>query len=284
MPGAASTVDTVVAANSTLPNGLAVALWAPRSGADLPVVVLIHGSHTHPGMYNDLASLLADRGFVVVAPEQEREVFGDKAYYPQQAFVNWALDFAAAENQRPDSVVHGRLDLTKSYLIGHSMGGGTALGITGDFDQFGLVVDPWSRPESLIATVVMGTHNIPPPRTGDPIPVTNKVPLAFFQGSIDSVVTLDQSERTFAVVNGVTPRMFVTVEGGNHFFMTDVDNPPGVNEDKAAMGLAQDLSVHSVAHWIVVWFRAAAGDAMSREALMDRGPLLEPHLKATIVE
>ena len=132
--------------------------------------------------------------------------------------------------------------------------------------------------------VVMGTHNIPPPRTGDPIPVTNKVPLAFFQGSIDSVVTLDQSERTFAVVNGVTPRMFVTVEGGNHFFMTDVDNPPGVNEDKAAMGLAQDLSVHSVAHWIVVWFRAAAGDAMSREALMDRGPLLEPHLKATIVE
>ena len=71
--------------------------------------------------------------------------------------------------------------------------GGVTLGVSGDFAQFGLVVDEWSRPPQLLAALAHGTHNIPPPRTGDPLPVDNQVPLAFIHGRIrgSKLLTLD---------------------------------------------------------------------------------------------
>jgi predicted dienelactone hydrolase len=278
-------VEGVVAYTSELPHGDPVVVWAPLSGSLLPVVVLIHGSHCRPQMYTLFASLLAERGFVVVAPEHRRELFGDVAHYPQQAFVNWAMDFAGAENARAGSPVAGRVDISRVLISGHSMGGGATLGIASDTAQFGLVVDEWSMPTELVAVAVSGTHNIPPPRTGDPIPVNNLVPIAFLQGTIDDVVKLDQVERTFAVVHGVTPRLFVEVIGGNHFFLTDTDSPGGANADRRPMELDQEVAVRSAADWTATWFEANLGDADAMAALR-RGASAdaEPHLRVTLIE
>ncbi len=255
--------------------------WAPLAGTSLPVVVFIHGSHTNPRMYTKYASLLAESGFIVVAPEQEREVFGDFAHYPQQAFVNWALEFVEAENLRPQSPIAGRVDRSQVFLVGHSMGGGTTLGVVGDFSQPGLSDQPWSVPSELKAAVVNATHNIPPPRTGDPVPVTNSVPLAFMQGSVDDVVTLDQAARTFAAVNGVLPRAFVTIEGGNHFFLTDVDNPEGANPDRASMQWDQDASVEAAAKWTANWFRANSGSSQAVALL--QGESLSSNVRVELI-
>ena len=207
-------------------------VFAPAGEQRLPLVVLVHGSHVHPRHYRRYASLLAEQGFVVVAPEHVREFMGSTAHYPQQAFVNWGLDWAREEDVRPGSPLQGRIDTATLFVVGHSMGGGTTLGICADVDQPGLVVDTWSRPPELVAVAVAGTHNIPPPRTGEPIPVDNKVPVAFLQGSSDGTVTKDQAERTFAALHGVEPRLWVELAGASHYFLTDDDEPEGSNPDR----------------------------------------------------
>lgn len=272
----------VTSFETTLPNGKALFVHAPESGDALPVVVLVHGSHTHPKHYSRYATALAADGFVVVAPEEEREVFGDTAHYPQQAFINWSLDWAVAENDRSGSPLAGRLDTSKLFLTGHSMGGGVTLGITGDFAQFGLVADEWSRPPQLLAAVAHGTHNIPPPRTGDPLPVEAQVPLAFIHGTADSVVTLDQSRRSFDVVSGALPRLFVEVAGGNHFLLNDSSSPKGVNPDKATVTLDQELSIAAAARWSALWFRANSGDDDALATL--RTGADEPHVTVDLLE
>jgi len=210
---------------------------------------------------------------------------GRTAHYPQQAAINWVLDWATAENTREGSPLFGRIDTDRLFLSGHSMGGGAVLGIVSDFSQAGLVVDEWSRPPQLIAAVAHGTHNIPPPRTGDPLPVDNQVPLAFIHGASDGVVTLDQSQRSFDVVHGVLPRLFVTIDGSTHFFLTDDDAPEGANADKnGPASLPQEVSVPTAARWTALWFKAASGDDEAAAVLRKGAGADEPHVAVTYLE
>lgn len=275
----------VIALETTVESGDSALVWGPASGdGPFPLVVIVHGSHMHPKHYANYASALAREGFVVIAPEHVRTVFGDTAHYPQQAFINWGLNWAREANARADSPFAGRIDTETMFLTGHSMGGGVVFGVASDFDQPGLVVDEWSRPKELVAVVVNGTHNIPPPRTGDPLPIDNLVPLAFFQGSVDTVVTADQVNRTFDVVRGVKPYLKVILEGGNHFFISDTDNPEGANPDQSPMTLDQATSVASTAKWTALWFKATAGDDEAKAALMIGAGDDEPHLTVTYID
>jgi dienelactone hydrolase len=275
---------------TTVRSGEKALVWAPVEGSALPVVVLVHGSHCTPAMYDGYATGIAREGFLVVAPEQVRTVFGDTAHYPQQAFMNWGHDWAIAENDREGSPLFGRVDTDHVFITGHSMGGGVSLGVASDFGQMGLVDDDWSMPKELVAAVVNGTHNIPPPRTGDPLPVDNKVPIAFFSGSIDSLVTLDQVSRTFAGVRGVKPYLQVVLEGGNHFFLNDEDSPPGARPDPNTMAIPQDVSVDSTARWTALWFKANLGDEAALAALESASAAGnagasadEPHVKVSYI-
>jgi dienelactone hydrolase len=253
--------------STTVASGLSALAWAPLEGDALPVVVLVHGSHCTPSMYDGYATGLARAGFVVIAPEQIRTVFGDTAHYPQQAYVNWGLDWAIGENEREGSPLRGRIDTEHLFITGHSMGGGVSLGVASDVAQMGLSDDEWSRPRQLVAAAVNGTHNIPPPRTGDPLPVDNKVPIAFVQGTADGLVTAEQVERTFAVVHGVKPWLRVLIDGGNHYFITDADAPDGARPDPVPMALDQAASVAAAASWTATWFRSVMGDADAAERL-----------------
>ena len=170
----------------------------------LPIVAWANGGcRNSSGEFRNFLSEIASHGFLVVAigPAAYSAVMGSEAPTgtSQATQLIDGVDWAIAENERDGSPLKGRIATDRVFLTGHSMGGGTTLGIIGDFEQFGLVVDEWSRPPQLLAAVVHGTHKIPPPRTGDPIPVDCKVPLAFIHGAGDTIVTLDQSRRTFTV-------------------------------------------------------------------------------------
>jgi dienelactone hydrolase len=278
--------DDVIALETTVESGDSALAWGPGADAGdgpFPLVVIVHGSHMHPKHYAEYAKGLAREGFVSIAPEHVREVFGDTAHYPQQAFVNWGLNWARAENEREGSPFAGRIDTTTMFITGHSMGGGVVLGVASDFGQPGLVVDEWSRPKELVAAVVNGTHNIPPPRTGDPLPIDNQIPLAFFIGTADTVVTADQVGRTFDVVHGVKPHLKVVLDGGNHFFISNTDNPEGANPDKSPMMLDQEASVAATAKWTALWFKATAGDADAQAALAAGAGNDEPYVDVTFI-
>jgi hypothetical protein len=83
-------------------------------GEKHPVFVWGCGGTTTPSTYADLLSEIASHGIVVIA---EVEEIGDNG-----APLLSAADWMAAENARTDSALHGKLDLTKLGLGGHSIG------------------------------------------------------------------------------------------------------------------------------------------------------------------
>jgi len=119
-----------------------------------PVVLLEHGSSVVPAIYTVLAEGLASSGFIVVAtnhpPDSLISVFPDghelkfAPYWPAEADrrtqgvaigkfadevlvadVRFVLD-QLQEMDSHDRFWHGRLDLSKIGIVGHSMGGTTA--------------------------------------------------------------------------------------------------------------------------------------------------------------
>jgi dienelactone hydrolase len=240
-------------------------VYAPDDGAH-PLVLLLHGSHVHRRHYSRFAPELAAHGFVVLVPSHTRELFGEAAYYPEQAQAGWAVEWARAENLRTDSPLRGRINADSLFVVGHSFGGAVALGIaTKDLVVY-LNEQPVEFPDELKAAAAIGTHNVPP-RGTEPMPVTNKVPLAMVQGTIDGTVRYEQAAATFAVVEQ-TPKLFVTLEGANHYPVTNDDDPIDANTDHASAhaDLDQGLAIATVAEWLAVWFAAHDSDDGYEEA------------------
>ncbi len=116
----------------------------------LPVVVMSHGYAINRKYFAGLATHLASYGVVVAVPDQVGSNFGQRlaleaglsqeSFLPSE-FVVRPLDIAAVLDElerRNGADYQGRLLLDRVALVGHSMGGYTALmtsGATVDFDH-----------------------------------------------------------------------------------------------------------------------------------------------------
>jgi predicted dienelactone hydrolase len=115
------------------PYTLDVALDAPVAGEALPLVVVSHGGGGSHLAYRGLATYLARRGFVVALPEHPRNNRDDNALAgtdtiladrPRQ--LTAAIDRACA-----DPALGTRLARDAVAVVGHSLGGYTALAVAG---------------------------------------------------------------------------------------------------------------------------------------------------------
>lgn len=107
--------------SSTGGGKLRCGLWAPRTTRPEAVVQLVHGIAEHIGRYEDFASFLAARGFLVVADDHmgHGKSVGDgeaPGFFPS----GWlgAVDDEIALLER----VREELPNTPRFLLGHSMG------------------------------------------------------------------------------------------------------------------------------------------------------------------
>jgi predicted dienelactone hydrolase len=112
---------------------LSVAVNAPIEGQSLPLVVISHGTGGTPFTHRDLAAHLARAGFVVALLQHPGNHRGDDSLSGTVAnlqnrprHVRLAIDAALAHER-----IGGRIAQHGVAVIGHSMGGYTALAVAG---------------------------------------------------------------------------------------------------------------------------------------------------------
>lgn len=135
------------------PFTLRVAMGAPVEGAALPLVVISHGSGSTPWLHRDLAAHLARSGIVVAVvqhPGNHRldDSLAGKAVnlVNRPRHVRLAID-AALE----DEVMGKRLSGRGVTVIGHSMGGYTALAVAGGKPW----AAAWETPDGTVSPVAV---------------------------------------------------------------------------------------------------------------------------------
>ena len=96
-------------------------VFYPMTGGPFPPVALIHGAAENGGLHTVMATALASRGLVVLAP-----TFADGLVVPSNAdgdAINALLDWSVTESGNASSPLVGKVDGSRRGVIGHSNGG-----------------------------------------------------------------------------------------------------------------------------------------------------------------
>lgn len=194
---------------------------------EFPIVLMLQGALIDKSDYSNFATQVARYGFVVVVPNHEitrtrPDGSSTTDLIAEQRQVNDVLTQLKAEDVDRTSPLFQIVDTTKLGLMGHSFGGAVGIGATQTEIQLPGNEDYTPLPE-LKAGIFYGT-SFGNPQTGEFLPINNKVPLGLIRGSVDSVSPLIRSQSTYDQIQN-PPKALITVEGANHYGITNEDNP-----------------------------------------------------------
>ncbi|MET8148290.1 alpha/beta hydrolase family protein [Actinoplanes sp. NPDC049668] len=246
-----------------------------------PVVLVLQGANVDKGQYAELARQVAGYGFVVVVPNHFRVLYGQPGLFVVGAQAQWTVDWAVAEQGRAGSPVAGALDVATLLLFGHSFGGAAGLGLTTGLSTPPFSDVPTPAPAQLRAAAFFGTNNVGPGGPAVP-PVANLVPVALIQGSTDGIASPANGLATFQALQA-PPKLYVDLQGANHYGVTDVQNPPGARPETAPQTLDQAVSVATCARWGALWLRAQLGDPAARAWVYGLGDVVDRNVTTQVV-
>lgn len=223
----------------------------------LPIALMLPGALVDPDQYSDFASQVAKYGFVVVVPSNVRSLpeFGIEGELAEMGQVTDVLSYMEAAQTDPSSPLMGLLDTEKMALLGHSHGGAVALLAIENNCIYPYCTGEFERPAAVMAGAFYGvnTYN---PETGEfRIVDNNNIPVALIQGAAEGVATPDEGIATYELITD-PPKAFITVDGANHFGITNVNNPPGARPDESAPTISQAESISAIADWTGLFLRA----------------------------
>lgn len=190
------------------------------AGGPHPLIVFAHGFSGTPGGYEDLLTRLAAAGYVVAAPKFPLSSGGgphtpDAAdVVNQPADVSFVITKLLQESRAKRGPLAGMIDPKAIGVAGHSNGGITSLGIT---------AHSCCRDERVQAVAVLS--GTPAPYPGGKYSFADMPPFLAVHGTADQQVAYDDAVRTFNAARG--PKVFLTVEGGDHGSSVSVSGPAG---------------------------------------------------------
>jgi len=179
-------------------------VWYPEGPGPFPLVLIVHGNHnmrdfSDPG-YGYLGRLLASRGFILASIDMN---FVNGAIRGENDGRGWLLlkhvEAWKRFNEDATNPFHGKVDLDRIALIGHSRGG-EAVGHAAAFNRLYHYPDDASQTfdfgfniRSIIAIAPVDGQYLP---TGRKVPVEN-INYLVFHGSNDGDVTAFHGLRLF---------------------------------------------------------------------------------------
>lgn len=223
----------------------------------LPIALLLPGAMVDPDQYSEFASQVAKYGFVVVVPSNVRSLpeFGFEGELAEAAQITNVLNDMAAAQTDPDSPLAGRLIPDKMALLGHSHGGAVGLMAIGDVCMIPFCMGEFQRPDAVMAGAFYGVNTFNP-ETGEFGAIDNdSIPVALIQGGAEGVSTPDEGIATYEQIADA-PKVLVTVDGANHYGITNDNNPTGSQPDESAPTVSQAESISAIADWTGLFLRA----------------------------
>lgn len=206
--------------------GLRVAFWVPRkTSGPWPVVLFSHGLHGINRQSEYLSEALADAGYLVLAPNHADAIGsanGSKAEYKlahpgtrsENSYRSRGEDIAKIfAALKLDPQWNSRIDWSKVVLMGHSLGGYTALAMAGAWQS-------WKLPD---ATTVVALSPYTNPFVHKRTLQNIHIPVMYQTGTADFGVAPFLKAPDGAFKMTPAPAYLVDLVGANHFAWTNLN-------------------------------------------------------------
>ncbi len=218
-------------------------------------IVILQGGRIDKSNYSHFASLLGSQGFIVAIANTPWN-FGpiDLGDFPDTAIVNQTFHAVLSEGANAQSPLFNKVDPDRMGLVGHSFGGVTAL-MALDLTcttSLPFCREPYQRRPELQAAVVLNTKS-----SLGPFSVTfhsNGIPVAFIAGSQDGKSSLTDVTATYQLAT--PPKALMTIQGANHFCMTNLNGASGAIPDARSPLLSQENCNQKAAYWTALYLNA----------------------------
>ncbi|MBU7582920.1 MAG: alpha/beta hydrolase [Nostoc sp. TH1S01] len=248
-----------------------------------PIALFLPGSRVETLQYSQYASIVASYGFTVIVPRRIRSLpaFGFTGLLPEASQINDILNFMVAENSNPNSPLSGTLDPNNLVLLGHSFGGSVGLTAIDNSCIYPVCEGQFQLPQQLRAAAFFGTSiNV---GTGQFIPIKNQgIPIALLHGNLDSSIPIGLAQESYNLIQE-PPKALITINGVNHYGITNVNNPVGARLDPNNPTLSQEESIETIARWSALFLRAyALNDQDALGYINNSGDALDKNVTVTI--
>lgn len=253
-----STSVNVDRIDTTLPEAGSVEVYYPKDNrTNLPVIAIHQGGNVHSSFYSRIASNIASQGYVVYVANRCTTFFTQFFIKVSSAFSNEVYALAKRQNSDTSSPLFGRIDPEKLGFSGHSLGGVVALYALNGICQFPFCDNGSSRLSQTKVVVLYGSGLNQGQLDPSKIVLDSNgkaVPVAFIQGSLDGAYKPAEGQAAYA--NYKSSKILISLEGANHYSITDVSAPFGANAESNLSTVTQNDGLQRISELHVLLFNS----------------------------
>jgi dienelactone hydrolase len=256
----------------------------PDATADqLPIALMLQGALIDKADYSNYAQEVASYGFVVVVPNNERTLTAPNGQtvtglFADQQQVNDVLDQMKLEDADSHSPIFEIVDTSKMGLLGHSLGGFAGLAAIQNINSPLVSSGDYTRPPELKAGIFYGANFQTAENSGVFPPIDNQdIPVGLIVGTLDGVSDLGETASTYVKIQDPL-KALITVEGANHYGITNQDN----DRDPSRPMLDQATANGTIGQWSGLFLRSQLlGDQGAFNYVYKIGGDLDPIVNVT---
>ncbi len=258
-------------------------IMSTSTAEQLPIALLLQGALVDKAHYSNYAEEVASYGFIVVVPNKERSITGPDGQaitglLADAQQVNDVLAQMKLEGADAASPIFEIVNTEKLGLLGHSLGAYAGLAAIQNISGLAVSSGDYTRPTELKAGIFYGTSFQNPPNSGIFPAINNQdIPVGLIAGTLDGVVDLDKAVSTYVKIQDL-PKALITVEGANHYSITNADNERDPNRPT----LDQATATGTIGRWSGLFLRAhLLGDQGAFDYVYNTGGDLDLNVNVT---